>query len=97
MAQSEYWNPKNETLPREQLQALQLAKLQRMTQWAYARSPFHKRRFDAAGFHPDQLKSLDDLRRIPFMTREEWMDRRWNSHCSATCSPPTRTTPSATT
>ncbi len=74
MAHSEYWNPKNETLPREQLQALQLAKLQRMTQWAYTRSPFHKSRFDAAGFHPDQLKALDDLRRIPFMTREEWMD-----------------------
>ena len=30
MAYSEYWNPKNETLPREQLQALQLVKLQRM-------------------------------------------------------------------
>jgi phenylacetate-CoA ligase len=74
MAHSEYWNPKNETLPREQLQALQLAKLQRMTQWAYTRSPFHKSRFDAAGFHPDQLKALDDLRRIPFMTREAWMD-----------------------
>jgi phenylacetate-CoA ligase len=73
MAYSEYWNPKNETLPREQLQALQLAKLQRMTQWAYARSPFHKKRFDGAGFHPDQLKALDDLRRIPFMTRDEWM------------------------
>jgi phenylacetate-CoA ligase len=45
-----------------------------MTQWAYARSPFHKSRFDAAGVHPDQLKALDDLRRIPFMTREAWMD-----------------------
>ncbi len=73
MAYSEYWNPKNETLPREQLQALQLAKLQRMAQWAYAQSPFHKQRFDAAGLHPDQIKTLDDLRRIPFMTREEWM------------------------
>ncbi len=73
MVYSEYWNPKNEMLPREQLQALQLAKLQRMTQWAYARSPFHRVRFDVAGFHPDQLKTLDDLRRIPFMTRQEWM------------------------
>ncbi|HEX5158355.1 MAG TPA: AMP-binding protein [Ktedonobacterales bacterium] len=73
MAYSEYWNPKNETLPREQLQALQLAKLQRMTHWAYVHSPFHKQRFDAVGFHPDQLKTLDDLRRIPFMTRDEWM------------------------
>src|SRR5205823_11921655 len=30
--------------------------------------------FDAAGFKPEQLKTLDDVRRIPFMTREEWME-----------------------
>lgn len=74
MAYSDYWNPKNETLPRDQLKALQLRKLQRLCGWAYAKSPFHRRRWEAAGFHPDQLKTLDDLRRIPFMTREEWME-----------------------
>jgi phenylacetate-CoA ligase len=68
-----YWNPKNETLPRAQLERLQLLKLQRFTAWAHARSPFHRRRFDAAGFHPDQLQTLADLGRIPFMTRDEWM------------------------
>jgi phenylacetate-CoA ligase len=70
---SPYWNPKNETLARAELRALQLAKLRRLTSWAYARSPFHRRRFDAAGFHPDKLRSLDDLARIPFMTREDLM------------------------
>ncbi len=74
MAYSEYWNPKNETLPREDLQHLQVLKLQRLCEWAYATTPFHKRRFDAAGFKPEQLKTLDDLRRLPFMTREEWME-----------------------
>src|SRR2546430_11282056 len=75
MAYSEYWNPKNETLPREELQALQLLKLRRMCEWAYANAPFHRRKFDEASFHPEQLKTLDDIRRIPFMTREEWMER----------------------
>jgi len=74
MPYSEYWNPKNETLSREQLQMLQLNKLRRLCEWAYTNSPFHRRRFDAAGFRPEQLQTLDDLRRIPFMTREEWMD-----------------------
>ncbi|MBO0783197.1 MAG: AMP-binding protein [Ktedonobacteraceae bacterium] len=74
MADSEYWNPKNETMPRSKLQALQLLKLRRMCEWAYASSPFHRQRFDSANFHPERLKTLDDLRRIPFMTREEWMD-----------------------
>jgi phenylacetate-CoA ligase len=71
---SEYWNPKNETLPRAELQALQFLKLRRTCEWAWARSGFHRRLWEKGGFHPDQLKSLDDLRRIPFMTREDWMD-----------------------
>ncbi|HLV99249.1 MAG TPA: phenylacetate--CoA ligase family protein [Ktedonobacterales bacterium] len=74
MAYSEFWNPKNETMPRDQLQALQLLKLRRLCEWAYTNVPFHRRRFDAAGFRPEQLETLDDIRRIPFMTREEWME-----------------------
>jgi phenylacetate-CoA ligase len=73
MAYSPYWNPKNETMAREDLHALQLHKLRHMVEWAYANSPFHRARFDAAGLTPEQIKTLDDLRRIPFMTREEWM------------------------
>ncbi|MGI8587208.1 MAG: phenylacetate--CoA ligase family protein [Chloroflexia bacterium] len=73
MTLSEYWNPKNETMPRADLERLQLAKLSRFCGWA-ERSPFHARLWAAAGFRPDQLRTLDDLRRIPFMTREDWMD-----------------------
>lgn len=73
MSKHEYWNPKNETLPRDQLQRLQLAKLRRTCEWAYERTAFYRRRFEAAGFRPEQLQSLDDLRRIPLMTRDEWM------------------------
>jgi phenylacetate-CoA ligase len=73
MTDSPYWNPKNETMPRDELRQLQLLKLRRMCEWAHARAPFHRRRFEAAGFHPDQIKSLDDLRRLPMMTRDEWV------------------------
>jgi phenylacetate-CoA ligase len=68
-----FWNPKTETLPRDQLEALQLAKLRRLTAWAAARSPFYQRSLAQAGFAPEQLRSLDDLRRLPMLTREEWM------------------------
>ncbi len=74
MPYSEYWNPKNETMPREEIEQLQLVKLRRMVDYAYERVPFHRKSWDAAGFKPEQLNSLDDLRRIPFMTREEWME-----------------------
>ncbi len=71
--QSDYWNPKNETMPRADLERLQLLKLRRLCERA-ATVPFYARLWDAAGFRPDQLRVLDDLRRIPFMTREAWMD-----------------------
>jgi len=71
---TEYWNPKNETLSREELRSLQHRKLKRLCEWAYERSPFHRRRWEKAAFHPDQLRTVADIQRIPFMTREDWMD-----------------------
>jgi phenylacetate-CoA ligase len=61
-------------MPREQIEQLQLTKLRRMAEYANERVPFHRRKFAEAGFSHDQLRTLDDLRRIPFMTREEWME-----------------------
>ncbi|HEX8134048.1 MAG TPA: phenylacetate--CoA ligase family protein, partial [Actinomycetes bacterium] len=72
-AGDQYWNPKTETLGREELAALQLEKLRRLCQWAAARSPFYQRAFREAGFQPEQLRSLDDLRRLPLLTRDQWM------------------------
>lgn len=68
-----YWNPKTETLPKDQLRALQLIKLQRHVARAYELSPFHRRLYDKAGVKPEHIKTLDDIRRLPFMTREDWM------------------------
>jgi phenylacetate-CoA ligase len=73
MRDSPYWNPRHETLPREELEALQLRKLRNLVDWADAQVPFHSKRLRDAGVTSDSIGSLDDLRRIPFMTREEWM------------------------
>lgn len=70
---SPYWNPKTETLPRAQLAALQLEKLRRLVQRAWNESPFHRRLYESAGVTPARIKTLDDIRRLPFMTREDWM------------------------
>jgi phenylacetate-CoA ligase len=66
-----FWNPKTETLPRAELRELQLAKLRRTVAWAKARSPHYARTL--ADVEPDRLRRWDDLARIPFLTREEWM------------------------
>jgi phenylacetate-CoA ligase len=70
-ADSIYWNPKVEVLGRDELEALQLAKLRRQVAWAAQRSPWYRRTL--AGCDPADLKSLADLRRLPMLTRDEWM------------------------
>ncbi|MCX8036137.1 MAG: hypothetical protein N3D11_03590, partial [Candidatus Sumerlaeia bacterium] len=47
------------------LRQLQLRGLKQIVRHAYQQVPYYRRLFDKAGFHPDQLQSLDDLRRIP--------------------------------
>ncbi len=69
-----YWNPKNETLPVEELRRLQLEKLKRTVVRAWNESPFHRRLYEKAGVTPDEVQTLDDLHRLPFMTRQDWMD-----------------------
>jgi phenylacetate-CoA ligase len=71
--ESPYWNPKTETLDRSGIEALQLAKLRLQVEWAAARSPWYRRAFAAEGFDPAQLRTLDDLRRMPFLNRDDWM------------------------
>jgi phenylacetate-CoA ligase len=70
---SPYWNPKNETLSKDELRALQLVKLQSTVQRAFRESSFHRRIYEKAGVAPDSINTLDDIRRLPFMTREDWM------------------------
>jgi phenylacetate-CoA ligase len=79
MADPRYWNPAHETMPRDQLEALQLRKLRNLVAWADEKVPFHSKRLRDAGVTADSLGSLDDLRRIPFMTRDEWMESQIES------------------
>jgi phenylacetate-CoA ligase len=59
-----------ETMPREQLRALQLERL-RQTVACTAGVPFYRDSYAAAGITPDSLKSLDDLRRLPLTTKDD--------------------------
>jgi phenylacetate-CoA ligase len=79
MAESPYWNPAHETMPRERLEQLQLRKLRTLVAWADSNVPFHAERLRAAGVTADSLQTLEDIRRIPFMTRDEWMQGQLES------------------
>jgi len=73
MAESPYWNPRHETASRDEIDALQVRKLRNLLEWTEAQVPYHAKRFADAGVTVDSIKTLDDLRRLPFMTRDEWM------------------------
>jgi phenylacetate-CoA ligase len=74
MGESPYWNPRHETMPREEIEALQVRKLRNLVEWADASVPWQAKRLRDAGVTCGSINSLDDLRRIPFLTRDEWMD-----------------------
>ncbi len=63
-----------ETLPREALEAIQLRRLRATLERVYATVPFYKERFDAAGIHPGDIRSLSDLQHVPFTTKQDLRD-----------------------
>jgi phenylacetate-CoA ligase len=63
-----------ETMPVSKMKELQLERLKWSIRHAYNNVPFYRKSFDKAGFHPDQFKSLDDMRRIPFLTKQDMRD-----------------------
>lgn len=63
-----------EVAPREELQKLQLERLKRTLQLAYDKVPHYRQSFDAAGVHPDDLKTLADLAKFPFTSKQTLRD-----------------------
>jgi len=71
-----YWDEALETQPRAAWDALKLQLLQKHLAHAYKNSPYYRASFDAAGVHPDQVKSLDDIRRFPFIDKQILRERQ---------------------
>ncbi len=68
------YNEEFETLPREALEALQLKRLQQVVQRVYHTVGFYRKIFDEAGVKPDDLKTLGDMKRLPFTTKQDLRD-----------------------
>ena len=63
-----------ETASRDEVSALQLQRLKKTLQHAYANVPHYKQSFDAKGVHPEDLKSLADLAKFPFTVKKDLRD-----------------------
>ncbi|WP_104110019.1 phenylacetate--CoA ligase PaaK [Arthrobacter sp. N199823] len=60
-----------ELMSREELEALQLTRLQHTVAYAYETVPLYKRKFDETGVHPSDLRELSDLAKFPYTTKED--------------------------
>jgi phenylacetate-CoA ligase len=68
------WNQQYETMPRDELRKLQLQRLKQLAENVYHRVPFYRDAFDKAGVKPEDIKSLDDLQRLPFTYKQDMRD-----------------------
>ena len=69
----QYFNEAMETMTRAEIEALQLQRLQATVEYCM-QSPFYKKRFEENGLKPSDIKTLDDLRKIPFTTKQDLRD-----------------------
>ena len=69
-----YWEPDKECMAREDLEQLQLERLQSTLYRVGTHVPFYKKKFDELKFNYDDVRSLDDLRRLPFTIKQDLRD-----------------------
>ena len=70
MEYSPYFNPEVETMSRQELEALQMERLKKTLQLCM-NAEFYRKRFAELGITPDDIQTLDDVRKLPFTTKED--------------------------
>jgi len=74
-----YWNERIETMPAGKMRLLQEEKLRKQVRRVYDKSDYYRRRFDQAGIAPEEINTLDDLEKLPFITTQELRDSQQES------------------
>ena len=68
------WNEKAECMSESDKEALQLERLQIAVKRAYESVPYYKKRFDELGIKPEDIKTLKDIEKLPFTTKDDLRD-----------------------
>ena len=66
-----YWEPEFENMDREELEQLQLERLEATLNRVYMNVPFYRKKFDELGIDTDSIRSFDDIRKLPFTTKDD--------------------------
>ena len=70
-----YYQPEIETMPVKELQALQSERLVKQVQFVYDNVKFYHDKMDEAGVKPEDVKGIEDLRKLPFITKDDLRDQ----------------------
>ncbi|MGA2228200.1 MAG: phenylacetate--CoA ligase, partial [Syntrophobacteraceae bacterium] len=68
------WNDRFECMPVDELKKFQFAKLKETVSWLYERVPFYRRKLDESGVRADDLKSMDDISKLPLTVKNDLRD-----------------------
>jgi phenylacetate-CoA ligase len=68
------FNKKMETMPRKKLKDLQLKRLKETVKKVYDSVPFYQKKFKALNISPDDIKTLEDVQKLPFTTKDDLRD-----------------------
>ncbi|MBT4264154.1 MAG: AMP-binding protein [Deltaproteobacteria bacterium] len=71
MIDTPYWEEELETMNRPDLENLQLSLFKRRLQYVYNNSPMYRRKYDQVNITPDDIQTLDDIRKLPFTEKED--------------------------
>ena len=69
-----YFEPEIECASRETLRQIQSQRLVKMVKHCYEHVPFYKKKFDEIGLRPEDIRSIDDLQKLPFTTKQDLRD-----------------------
>ncbi len=69
-----FFDSKIEQMDRAEMRALQLERLKKIVKCAYDRVPFYKNKFDAIGLKPEDIQTLEDIKKIPYTTKADLRD-----------------------
>jgi phenylacetate-CoA ligase len=65
------WDPKMECMDPRKMKMLQKNRFISLVRWSYEKSPFYRKKYDQAGIHPEDIRSLADIARIPFIYKDD--------------------------
>ncbi|NTW92291.1 MAG: phenylacetate--CoA ligase, partial [Methanoregulaceae archaeon] len=68
------WDPRVEEMPRDELRTMQYRLLKTLVYRLYSFSPFYHDRMREEKVHPDDIRTLDDIRKLPFMVKSDLRD-----------------------